>query len=135
MSYGFKDFISNVGGLLGLFLGCSLLSLFELIFFPLKFIIENFRKRKNQVRPIEEENPNSMFADTEGRNTNENQNSELKNGSTTIEDEAENSKTTPENSKTTPENSSEVQTTQTLDEMILEEILKEFDEDEIYEIE
>ncbi|XP_044758991.1 uncharacterized protein LOC123316815 [Coccinella septempunctata] len=42
--YGLTDFISNVGGVLGLFIGFSLFSVAELIFFMVMKPIENLRK-------------------------------------------------------------------------------------------
>lgn len=42
--YGITDFLSNVGGILGLFTGFSLFSLFELIYFLSVRLIENYRR-------------------------------------------------------------------------------------------
>ncbi|KAJ8916850.1 hypothetical protein NQ315_005857 [Exocentrus adspersus] len=45
--YGHLDFLANVGGLLGLFIGISLLSFFEIIYFLSLRIICNLRLYKN----------------------------------------------------------------------------------------
>jgi len=43
--YGWSDFLSNSGGTLGLFLGCSVLSLIELIYHLMMYCIRKFRNR------------------------------------------------------------------------------------------
>ncbi|XP_046665640.1 pickpocket protein 28-like isoform X2 [Homalodisca vitripennis] len=43
--FSFTDFIANIGGLLGLFLGFSFLSLFEIIYF---FVLKYYKKRSNK---------------------------------------------------------------------------------------
>lgn len=50
MTYNTLNFIADVGGLLGLFLGCSMLSFFELIYYPTKFIIDKIKIRKQKVK-------------------------------------------------------------------------------------
>jgi amiloride-sensitive sodium channel len=46
--FGLMDFIGNIGGLLGLFMGISILSFFEMIYyFTLRIACDKYRK-KNQ---------------------------------------------------------------------------------------
>jgi hypothetical protein len=42
--YGFLDFISNCGGLMGLFMGISILSIIELLYYLVYFICTFFRE-------------------------------------------------------------------------------------------
>lgn len=49
VSYGFLEFITDVGGLLGLFLGCSMLSLMELVFYPFMTFFNYIRNRRRHV--------------------------------------------------------------------------------------
>lgn len=67
-SYGFLNFITDVGGLLGLFLGCSMISFFELIYYPLKFIVDKIGKRRQrQITPegSKDQNPEMSNEETE----------------------------------------------------------------------
>lgn len=54
VSYGFREFLTDVGGLLGLFLGCSMLSLMELIYFPVVYLVRILRRRKGQPKSMNE---------------------------------------------------------------------------------
>ncbi len=54
--YGFIDFISNCGGLMGLFMGISILSFAEIIHYLLYFIYQlvcNLRPQDNRVYVLE----------------------------------------------------------------------------------
>nr|XP_014285382.2 pickpocket protein 28-like [Halyomorpha halys] len=53
--FGFSDFVANVGGILGLFLGFSILSLLEIIYFVFFRPCTNLRQRK-RIKPL----PNNM---------------------------------------------------------------------------
>lgn len=48
--YGLTDFLANCGGLLGLFMGFSLLSIVEIIYYCTLRLICNLRTRKNRKR-------------------------------------------------------------------------------------
>lgn len=48
LTYKVQNFVADVGGLLGLFLGCSLLSLVEIFYFIFSALTKSFR-RKNLV--------------------------------------------------------------------------------------
>lgn len=52
VGYGLKDFITDVGGLLGLFLGCSTMSLVELVYHPLRILLTKFINKKKNVVEI-----------------------------------------------------------------------------------
>lgn len=54
VTYSFREFITDVGGLLGLFLGCSMLSLMELIFYPVVTLINYWKSRRNRKAEIPE---------------------------------------------------------------------------------
>ena len=65
--------IADIGGLLGLFLGCSLLSLMEIFYFLFAAIIEKLRqkirteneelaKEQHEVVHVKEFNPNLYYA-------------------------------------------------------------------------
>lgn len=47
VDYDFKDFVTDFGGLLGLFLGCSTMSLIEVFYHPIKYLWERLNKCKN----------------------------------------------------------------------------------------
>lgn len=51
--YGLTDFIANCGGLLGLFMGVSLLSFVEIIYFFTVRCVRQFRSDKNKL-PLKE---------------------------------------------------------------------------------
>lgn len=56
--YGLYDFVSNFGGLFGLFLGMSLMSLFEIIYFAtirLAFSVRKILKKESQERQRQRE--------------------------------------------------------------------------------
>lgn len=62
ISYGFREFITDVGGLLGLFLGCSMLSLMELIYYPVMAGIRYWKMRKSSEKVKREvENSHNSF--------------------------------------------------------------------------
>ena len=54
VTYKLQNFVSDVGGLLGLFLGCSLLSIMEILFLFGSIIISTIKKisRTEQVKPV-----------------------------------------------------------------------------------
>jgi hypothetical protein len=51
LSFGFKEFLTNVGGFLGLYVGCSVISIFEIFYFIFKIFCQKLM-RKNQVKKI-----------------------------------------------------------------------------------
>lgn len=57
VTYKLQNFVSDVGGLLGLFMGCSLLSIMEIIFLLANILITSFKKisRTEQVKSVREE--------------------------------------------------------------------------------
>ncbi|XP_035793837.1 pickpocket protein 28-like [Anopheles albimanus] len=68
--FGINDFIANCGGLLGLFMGVSLLSLLELVYyFTMKPLVNCFLRHRNQKRKIaivksqtgQPDQPNSLY--------------------------------------------------------------------------
>lgn len=44
VGYGFKDFVTDFGGLLGLFLGCSTMSLVEVFYHPIMNLWSQFTR-------------------------------------------------------------------------------------------
>lgn len=52
VGYKLQNFIADTGGLLGLFMGCSILSIVELIFYLLKGCYEKYQKYKSKVRKV-----------------------------------------------------------------------------------
>jgi hypothetical protein len=44
VSFGLQDFLTNVGGFLGLYLGCSVISIFEVFYFLFKLL---FNRNQN----------------------------------------------------------------------------------------
>lgn len=48
--YGLTDFLANCGGLLGLFMGFSLLSIVEILYYCTLRLFCNLRTRKNRKR-------------------------------------------------------------------------------------
>lgn len=66
-SYTIANFLSNCGGLLGLFLGVSVLSIVELIYYATLRLFWSFRKQQSTnitlVHPIRKMNANSIFID------------------------------------------------------------------------
>lgn len=61
VSYGFREFLTDFGGLLGLFLGCSMLSLAELVFYPMLTLIRLWKMRKARKIQAEKENSLAVF--------------------------------------------------------------------------
>lgn len=57
VTYKLQNFVSDVGGLLGLFMGCSLLSIMEIIFLLANILITSIKKisRTEQVKSVREE--------------------------------------------------------------------------------
>lgn len=47
--YGTTDFLANVGGLLGLFMGVSMISFVELVYFCTVRLISNLRMRRRNL--------------------------------------------------------------------------------------
>jgi hypothetical protein len=54
VAFGFTDFLTNVGGFLGLYLGCSFISVLEIFHFLLVFLHSKLKCRMNQFPPIKE---------------------------------------------------------------------------------
>lgn len=57
--YGTTDFLANCGGLLGLFMGVSTLSIVEIIYFCTVRLITNLkmrRKKRKEIKNMENEN-------------------------------------------------------------------------------
>jgi hypothetical protein len=54
VAFGFTDFLTNVGGFLGLYLGCSFISVLEIFHFLLTFLHSKLKSRMNQFPPIKE---------------------------------------------------------------------------------
>ena len=52
VGYKLQNFIADTGGLLGLFMGCSILSIVELIYYLIKGIYMNYIKYKNKIKKI-----------------------------------------------------------------------------------
>jgi len=50
--YGTTDFLANCGGLLGLFMGVSMLSIVELIYFCTVRLISNLRMRRKTRKEL-----------------------------------------------------------------------------------
>jgi hypothetical protein len=50
--YKLQNFIADTGGLLGLFMGCSILSVVELIFYLIKGVYEKYQVYKVKLRKI-----------------------------------------------------------------------------------
>lgn len=62
--YGLYDFVSNFGGLFGLFLGMSLMSLFEIFYFAtirLVLTVRKIMKKASQERDREREVADKEF--------------------------------------------------------------------------
>lgn len=55
VTFGLQDFLTNVGGFLGLYLGCSIISVIELFYFALNFLLRKLLTTKNQVGVANEE--------------------------------------------------------------------------------
>lgn len=57
--YGTTDFLANCGGLLGLFMGVSTLSIVEIIYFCTVRLVTNLkmrRKKRKEIHDMEDEN-------------------------------------------------------------------------------
>lgn len=68
VGYHLKDFMTDVGGLLGLFLGCSTVSVVEIFYHPLRILLNKFKKKKVQNDPeneIEENFEEEISSDDE----------------------------------------------------------------------
>lgn len=52
--YGTTDFLANVGGLLGLFMGVSTLSFVELVYFCTVRLITNLKMRKKKLKELKD---------------------------------------------------------------------------------
>lgn len=63
--YGRADFLANCGGLLGLFMGFSLLSLVEMIYFSTLRLACNLRKRRARKKKRLEQLNMSIYEQTE----------------------------------------------------------------------
>ncbi|CAG9810022.1 unnamed protein product [Chironomus riparius] len=50
VGYKLQNFIADTGGLLGLFMGCSILSIVELIYYLIKGIYNKYMKYKNKIK-------------------------------------------------------------------------------------
>lgn len=57
----FSDYLSSVGGFMGLLAGASVISIMEIVFHSLK----NFNKKKSKVVPIQRTGPNQVTLTTE----------------------------------------------------------------------
>lgn len=51
--YALSDFLSSTGGLFGLFLGCSVLSLIEIVYHFITFVIRKIKKANEVTLVIE----------------------------------------------------------------------------------
>jgi uncharacterized membrane protein len=54
VAFGPREFLTNVGGFLGLYLGCSVISIFEVFYFFCVFLFRILSKLKNQIGPKNE---------------------------------------------------------------------------------
>lgn len=49
VSFGLQEFFTNVGGLLGLYLGCSVISVIEVFYFCFEFLFNKLSRNGNKV--------------------------------------------------------------------------------------
>lgn len=66
--YGLAEFLSNTGGIFSLFLGCSVLSLIEIVYHLILYCIKKMQKQRGEVEISK--NPDkqiSSFADVSGK--------------------------------------------------------------------
>jgi Amiloride-sensitive sodium channel len=68
VAFGFQDFLTNVGGLLGLYIGCSVISVFEVFYFLFMFLCNKMTKNYQRVAPKNEIEKN--FSGKEEENSN-----------------------------------------------------------------
>lgn len=54
VAFGLRDFLTNVGGLLGLYIGCSFVSIFEVFYFLYMLLLGKLAKCNNRVAPIDD---------------------------------------------------------------------------------
>jgi hypothetical protein len=47
--YGLSDFLSNTGGIFGLFLGCSVLSFIEIIYHLITYCVRKIKKHTSEL--------------------------------------------------------------------------------------
>ena len=59
--YGWSDFLSNSGGLLGLFMGCSVLSFIEILYHIVLYFIRKIRKQWNKKKTDSERMPEEIL--------------------------------------------------------------------------
>lgn len=52
-AFGPTDFLTNVGGFLGLYVGCSMISIFEVFYFAFMILQQKLTNRRNQILPTE----------------------------------------------------------------------------------
>jgi hypothetical protein len=57
--YGFSDFLSSIGGVFGLFLGCSVLSFIEVIYLMFAYCVKRVKNSVTEMQ-IASENPASL---------------------------------------------------------------------------
>lgn len=66
VGYGLKDFLTDLGGLLGLFLGCSTVSVVELFYHPIRALLRRYGiSFQNQVQPAQKDQEESYTNDAE----------------------------------------------------------------------
>jgi hypothetical protein len=51
VAFGFTDFLTNVGGFLGLYLGCSFISVLETFHFLFAYLHGKFVRREAETKP------------------------------------------------------------------------------------
>lgn len=61
--YGLVDFISNCGGLLGLFMGVSILSFIEILFYCTIRLICNYMRRGRDTEHLDDDVENDICDD------------------------------------------------------------------------
>lgn len=52
VAFGLQNFFTNVGGFLGLYLGCSVISVIEIFYFIFEFLQRKLTGRQNRIEPI-----------------------------------------------------------------------------------
>lgn len=65
VAYGFQDFLTNVGGFFGLYLGCSVISIIEVFYYLFAFFYRKLTKQKNKIAPASEDHENKENSDDE----------------------------------------------------------------------
>lgn len=51
VAFGLREFLTNVGGFLGLYLGCSMISVIEVFYFLATFLHKKLFKKLNRISP------------------------------------------------------------------------------------